>query len=283
MAPRLNRRRLGGTPANPGTAISEADSTDLIFETCTHSFGSTAPSAIETLERAFRQRRAPQALQYIYIYIEVSSCSSTTPALTMLSALLLSLALLQTSRAAVIAGSTTADVYPPPGVTPNTALFPPESVVGYAGPTPTGAEPFAYETSPPQRFAKSQDLFSPLVNPVLADASVGRRLSERLWALLNNRPTTTSSRWSIFPASGRGTACQLIPGVLANRLPSHPPGARSIRYTCSSDTDPDTQVPASRLGRSQSSWRLRPRTAPSWALAHFRSSTRGLISSARKS
>lgn len=42
-----------------------------------------------------------------------------------------------TTPAATNVGITTADVYPPPGATVNTALFPPESVLGYPGPTPS--------------------------------------------------------------------------------------------------------------------------------------------------
>lgn len=57
------------------------------------------------------------------------------------------------SSAATYAGATSSDVYPPPGATPNTELFPSEPgerfvagncaelirsiVVGYAGPTPS--------------------------------------------------------------------------------------------------------------------------------------------------
>jgi len=45
------------------------------------------------------------------------------------------------------AGATTADVYPPAGTTVNSQLFPPESVVGFPQPTPTGAEPAAAQTA----------------------------------------------------------------------------------------------------------------------------------------
>lgn len=39
--------------------------------------------------------------------------------------------------AASYAGNPTADVYPPPGASVNSALFPDESVLGYPGPTPS--------------------------------------------------------------------------------------------------------------------------------------------------
>ncbi|TYJ52174.1 hypothetical protein B9479_007219 [Cryptococcus floricola] len=45
------------------------------------------------------------------------------------------------------AGSTTSDVFPPNGTQVNSQLFPPESQVGYAGPTPTGVEPGAAATA----------------------------------------------------------------------------------------------------------------------------------------
>jgi len=45
------------------------------------------------------------------------------------------------------AGSTTTDSFPPAGTTVNSQLFPPESVVGFPQPTPTGAEPAAAQTA----------------------------------------------------------------------------------------------------------------------------------------
>ena len=69
-----------------------------------------------------------------------------------------------------VLGSASSDVYPPSATMPNTALFPPESVVGYQGGTPTGAEAFAYQTAPPKRFVKNTAEYSPLVLPIAADA-----------------------------------------------------------------------------------------------------------------
>lgn len=55
-----------------------------------------------------------------------------------------------------------ADVFPPPNVTPNTSIFPDASVVGYPGPTATGLEPFACQTA--ASFPQHTDIY-PLVLP----------------------------------------------------------------------------------------------------------------------
>ncbi|KAK7737395.1 hypothetical protein SLS62_011433 [Diatrype stigma] len=44
-------------------------------------------------------------------------------------------------------GAPTSDVYPPAGTTVDLELFPPESKVGFAGPTPTGVQPAAAQTA----------------------------------------------------------------------------------------------------------------------------------------
>ncbi|KAI2618617.1 phosphoglycerate mutase-like protein [Hypomontagnella submonticulosa] len=49
--------------------------------------------------------------------------------------------------AAPHAGSATSDLFPPTGTSVDSALFPPESEVGFPGPTPTGAEPAAINTA----------------------------------------------------------------------------------------------------------------------------------------
>ena len=68
----------------------------------------------------------------------------------------------------IIPGSPTAGNYPPASTTVDSAVFPGESEVGYAGPTATGAEGFALQTSPPKRYAKAQEAFAPVVIPVAA-------------------------------------------------------------------------------------------------------------------
>ncbi|KAF3766913.1 hypothetical protein M406DRAFT_89535 [Cryphonectria parasitica EP155] len=63
------------------------------------------------------------------------------------------------------AGSTTADVFPPPSTTVNAELFPPESVVGYPGTTITGAEPAAAETAPAYPYNNGSTNEFPLISP----------------------------------------------------------------------------------------------------------------------
>ncbi|KAG2350244.1 phosphoglycerate mutase-like protein [Suillus weaverae] len=84
--------------------------------------------------------------------------------------LLLALPFCTAESASSYAGSTTVDSYPPPGAA-NTAVdayFPDASQVGYAGPTPTGAEPAAIVTAIP--FAKVENAF-PLSKPHSADGA----------------------------------------------------------------------------------------------------------------
>jgi hypothetical protein len=80
------------------------------------------------------------------------------------------------------AGATTSDVFPPPGselaivhsstyrlltdnitATANPSLFPPESVVGYPGPTATGVEPEAIQTAPVYAYNSGPAASFPLV------------------------------------------------------------------------------------------------------------------------
>ncbi|TYJ52172.1 hypothetical protein B9479_007217 [Cryptococcus floricola] len=56
-------------------------------------------------------------------------------------------AVLEKRSAEANVGLATSDVYPPDGTSVNSELFPPESAVGYAGPTPTGVEPAAAATA----------------------------------------------------------------------------------------------------------------------------------------
>lgn len=54
------------------------------------------------------------------------------------------------------------------------SLFPAESIVGYAGATPTGAEPFAIQTASPrsfQNYPKVDENFYPLFRPVASDGN----------------------------------------------------------------------------------------------------------------
>ncbi|KAK5200448.1 hypothetical protein LTR92_000991 [Exophiala xenobiotica] len=45
-------------------------------------------------------------------------------------------------------GASTSDVYPPASTAVNSTLFPPESKIGFPGPTPTGVEPAVAQTAP---------------------------------------------------------------------------------------------------------------------------------------
>ncbi|CAE7186445.1 3-phytase b [Pyrenophora teres f. teres] len=67
--------------------------------------------------------------------------------------------------AATDAGANTADVYPPASTAVNSSLFPPESVVGFPGPTPTGAEPFAIQTAPAYPYNDGSASSFPLILP----------------------------------------------------------------------------------------------------------------------
>ncbi|KAG1837949.1 histidine phosphatase superfamily [Suillus tomentosus] len=84
--------------------------------------------------------------------------------------LLFALPFCTAESASSYAGSTVVDSYPPPGAT-NTAVdtyFPDASQVGYAGPSPTGAEPAAIVTAVP--FSKVEGVF-PLSRPNSADGA----------------------------------------------------------------------------------------------------------------
>ncbi|KAF7442912.1 His-Phos-2 domain containing protein [Pyrenophora tritici-repentis] len=70
-----------------------------------------------------------------------------------------------TVPAATDVGANTADVYPPASTAVNSSLFPPESVVGFPGPTPTGAEPFAIQTAPAYPYNDGSASSYPLILP----------------------------------------------------------------------------------------------------------------------
>ncbi|KAH7092348.1 histidine phosphatase superfamily [Paraphoma chrysanthemicola] len=70
-----------------------------------------------------------------------------------------------TIQASSFAGAPTADRYPPSGTAVNPSLFPPESVVGFPGPTPTGVEPAAIESAKAYPYNEGESGRFPLVNP----------------------------------------------------------------------------------------------------------------------
>ncbi|KAL7792575.1 phosphoglycerate mutase-like protein [Trichoderma ceciliae] len=70
-----------------------------------------------------------------------------------------------TIEALTIAGAVTSDSSLPAGTTVNSNLFPPESVVGFPGPTPTGEEPAAIQTAPIYPYNHGHSYRFPLVAP----------------------------------------------------------------------------------------------------------------------
>ncbi|OTA81233.1 hypothetical protein M434DRAFT_85628 [Hypoxylon sp. CO27-5] len=67
--------------------------------------------------------------------------------------------------AAPHAGSATSDLYPPSGTSVDSALFPPESEVGFPGPTPTGVQPAAIQTAAAYPYNRGPTNQFPLVAP----------------------------------------------------------------------------------------------------------------------
>ncbi|KAI2610212.1 phosphoglycerate mutase-like protein [Hypoxylon fragiforme] len=63
------------------------------------------------------------------------------------------------------AGAATSDVYPPEGTTVDPELFPPESKVGFPGPTPTGVQPAAIQTAATYPHNRGPSNQFPLVAP----------------------------------------------------------------------------------------------------------------------
>ncbi|KAF2730777.1 phosphoglycerate mutase-like protein [Polyplosphaeria fusca] len=68
-----------------------------------------------------------------------------------------------TLSAASNVGQSTVNNYPPAGTAADSVLFPPESVVGFAGPTPTGLEPAAAQTAPSYPYASGDANSFPLI------------------------------------------------------------------------------------------------------------------------
>ncbi|UKZ86656.1 uncharacterized protein TrAFT101_002480 [Trichoderma asperellum] len=70
-----------------------------------------------------------------------------------------------TIEALSVAGAATSNSYPPASTNVNSKLFPPESKVGYPGPTPTGVEPAAIQTAPIYPYNNGPSDSFPLVAP----------------------------------------------------------------------------------------------------------------------
>ncbi|KAH7407410.1 histidine phosphatase superfamily [Cadophora sp. MPI-SDFR-AT-0126] len=70
-----------------------------------------------------------------------------------------------TVAASSFVGATTANTYPPSGTSVNPSLFPSEPIVGFPGPTPTGAEPAAIQTAAAYPYNNGPANQFPLVAP----------------------------------------------------------------------------------------------------------------------
>ncbi|CCM05833.1 uncharacterized protein FIBRA_08069 [Fibroporia radiculosa] len=102
------------------------------------------------------------------------------------------------------AGSATSDVYPPPTATFSSyeTYFPDEEQVGFAGPTPTGAEPDAIQTAPAA--AMKVDTY-PLINPYTGEPGVNPEFNPmRYWGNL-------APWWSVGGAFGLPDTTPQIP------------------------------------------------------------------------
>ncbi|TFK56975.1 phosphoglycerate mutase-like protein [Heliocybe sulcata] len=97
--------------------------------------------------------------------------------------------------ASSFAGATASAVYPPPGASygAEASYFPPASVVGYPGPTPTGDEAAAIETAPATSLMES---VYPLTDPVPAGGETPDFEVIKYWGNL--------SPWYSVPAGAHG-------------------------------------------------------------------------------
>ncbi|KAK8052445.1 hypothetical protein PG993_003830 [Apiospora rasikravindrae] len=101
-----------------------------------------------------------------------------------------------TISAASFAGSPTSDIYPPPGT------LPPESVVGFAGPTPTGVEPAAVQTAPIYPYNEGDSSSFPLVAPNAHGAGVDSTFNmKRSWGNLSPWYSVPSAHYGLPDAS----------------------------------------------------------------------------------
>ncbi|KAF1848003.1 phosphoglycerate mutase-like protein [Cucurbitaria berberidis CBS 394.84] len=108
-----------------------------------------------------------------------------------------------TIKASDFAGSATADVYPPSGTPVNSELFPPESKVGFPGPTPTGVEPFAIQTAKAYPYNDGNANQFPLVipQPHGSDSASPRFDSSKYWGNLAPWYSLRSSDYGLPDAS----------------------------------------------------------------------------------
>ncbi|KAI0721339.1 phosphoglycerate mutase-like protein [Cerioporus squamosus] len=104
------------------------------------------------------------------------------------------------------AGSTVTAVFPPPDATDTfiDTYFPGPEEVGFAGPTPTGDEPFVVETAPVA--PKKADVY-PLVNPADTDASTQKSSSFNPMQYWGN----LSPWWSVGDFFGLKDTSSIVP------------------------------------------------------------------------
>ncbi|BGP47514.1 hypothetical protein JCM10450v2_003369 [Rhodotorula kratochvilovae] len=104
-------------------------------------------------------------------------------------------------------GISVSDVYPPAGTAPNPSLFPDESVVGYAQPTPTGVEPFAVQTG--ASYPTREDIYPLVVPPTTADNAT-LDISQ-YWGNLSPQYSVPSALYGLPAASPQVPAhCELV-------------------------------------------------------------------------
>ncbi|KAK7955847.1 phosphoglycerate mutase-like protein [Apiospora aurea] len=101
------------------------------------------------------------------------------------------------------AGSPTSDIYPPPGSNfRQHATLPPEPVVGFAGPTPTGVEPAAVQAAPLYPYNDGDSSSFPLVAPNAHGAGVDSTFNmKRSWGNLSPWYSVPSAHYGLPDAS----------------------------------------------------------------------------------
>ncbi|KAI0839882.1 phosphoglycerate mutase-like protein [Hypoxylon sp. FL0890] len=105
--------------------------------------------------------------------------------------------------AAPHAGSATSDLYPPTGTSVDSALFPPESEVGFPGPTPTGVEPAAIQTAAAYPYNRGPTNQFPLVSPqpLGQDATSDKFDITKYWGNLSPWYSLSSADYGLPDAS----------------------------------------------------------------------------------
>ncbi|ODN84281.1 hypothetical protein L202_00264 [Cryptococcus amylolentus CBS 6039] len=98
-------------------------------------------------------------------------------------------------------GSATSDVYPPSGTSVNSELFPPESAVGYPGPTSTGVEPAAAATASVYAYNDGKSGNFPLAASPPKDANSDKFDVFKYWGNLSPWYSVNSSFYGLNDTS----------------------------------------------------------------------------------